>query len=51
MDRQVLLVDTIHIFDGRDWKLSSMLRYVYTAADKMEIELTYSMVQESFLNS
>lgn len=45
MDIQVLLVDTIHISDGPEWKLSSMLRYVYTAADKMEIEqvIQYAM--------
>jgi len=52
MDRQVLLVDTIHISDAPDWKLSSMLHYVYTAADNMEIELTYLLHgAESFLRS
>ena len=45
MDRQVQLTDTIHISDGPDWKLSFILRYVYIAADKMDIEqvIQYAM--------
>ena len=45
MDSQVILNDNIHISGRPDWTLASMLRYVHTAADNMEIEqvIRYAM--------
>lgn len=45
MDSQVILNDNIHISGRPDWTLASMLRYVHTAADNMEIEqvIQYAM--------